>query len=266
MWRGGLPAGGYHHLFHHMLLSVVLFPFAWLALAADISPTVFAERALRAYLAERKQFQENPNSTNAWQFGRACFDWADFALNDTQRAAIAEEGIAACRRAALRSPSLAAGHYYLSMNLGQLARTKLLGALKLVEEMETEFKLTAGLDSSFDFAGADRGLGLLYLDAPGWPTSIGSKSKARAHLTRAAVLAPDFPENRLNLIEALIKWDDKKALPAELKRYDELLPKAKAVFASEAWESSWHSWDGRWQVILKKVGELMPKKTPAIAR
>ena len=65
------------------------------------------------------------------------------------------------------------------MNLGQLARTELLGALKLVKEMEREFKTAADLDKQFDYAGPERCLGLLYRDAPGWPASIGSRRKAR---------------------------------------------------------------------------------------
>lgn len=51
-----------------------------------------------------------------------------------------------------RDPKSAAGHYYLGMNLGQLARTKLLGALKLVDEMEREFKAAVALDERFDHA------------------------------------------------------------------------------------------------------------------
>ncbi len=77
------------------------------------------------------------------------------------------------------NPNSAPAHYYLAMNLGQLARTEFLGALKLVREMEREFKTAAELDAQFDFAGPERSLGLLYRDAPGWPVSIGSKRKAR---------------------------------------------------------------------------------------
>ena len=37
-------------------------------------------------------------ATAAWQFGRACFDLAEFATNNTERASLAEQGIAACRQ------------------------------------------------------------------------------------------------------------------------------------------------------------------------
>jgi hypothetical protein len=70
-----------------------------------------------------------------------------------------------------------------------------------------------------------RNLGLLYRDAPGWPFSIGSKRKAREWLERAAALAPDYPENQLNLAEshcAGMKPDE--AEKGELKKLDALWP------------------------------------------
>ena len=90
------------------------------------------------------------------------------------------------------------------MNLGQLARTKGLGALKLVNQMEHEFTRARDLDEQLDWAGPDRNLGLLYRDAPAIG-SIGSRTKAREHLKRAVELAPQYPENRLNLIEAYLQ-------------------------------------------------------------
>jgi len=100
------------------------------------SASTFAQRAEKKYLEVRKQFQSNTNDAEAaWHFGQACFDWAEFAKDDGQREQIANEGIAACRQLIARSPSSTAAHYYLGMNLGQLARTKTLGALKIVDEM-----------------------------------------------------------------------------------------------------------------------------------
>lgn len=217
----------------------------------------FAQRAEKNFLEARKRFQTNTNDAQAaWELGRACFDWADFAKNDDQRESIAAEGITACRQLIARDPKSAAGHYYLAMNLGQLAQTKTLGALKIVDEMEREFKIAHDLDAKFDHAGPDRSLGLLYFEAPGWPASIGSKSKARQHLQRAAQSAPGYPENHLCLLEAYLKWTDKKALQRELKTTEELLPQARKEFSGEAWERSWADWDKRWKHIREKAAEL----------
>jgi hypothetical protein len=71
--------------------------------------------------------------------------------------------------------------------------------------MEREFSLARKLDEHFADAGPDHNLGLLYRDAPALG-SIGSRAKARQHLQRAVELAPQYPEKRLNLIEAYLKW------------------------------------------------------------
>ena len=170
---------------------------------------ISAAFAKKEFETAQGRFQSDANNpTNAWQFARAAFDYAEFSTNDTQRAALANQGIAASHTLVVGEPELAAGHYYLAMNLGQLARTEYLGALTLVKEMEPEFKAAGELDPQFDHAGPKRNLGLLYRDAPGWPVSIGNPSKAQSLLKQAVKLAPDFPENYLHLIESYLKWNE----------------------------------------------------------
>jgi len=220
------------------------------------SAAAFSRQAEAAYKDARKRVQAEPDNSEAeWQFGRTCFDWADYANSNAERAKIAEEGISACRKVVDRDIQSAPGHYYLALNLGQLARTKMLGALKIVEQMEAEYKLALSLDPKFDYAGADRGLGLLYYDAPGWPTSIGSKTKAHLHLQRALTTSPDYPENYLNLIEADFKWGDRNGALRELKALDGLWPSAKQRFIGDAWASSWADWEKRREELQKKASE-----------
>jgi len=224
-----------------------------------------AQHAEKAYAAAKTRFEtETNNPEAAWQFGRACYDWADFATSDGQRADIAKQGIAACRSLIERDSGSAPGHYYLAMNLGQLAQTKSLGALKIVGQMEGEFKLALNLDPKLDFAGPDRGLGLLYLEAPGWPASIGSKTKARQHLQKALIMFPDFPENVLNMIEAEVKWGDKRGAVRDLAALEELWPTARMKFAGDQWASSWADWEKRRGLAEKKVAGT--RKTPAPPR
>ncbi len=208
--------------------------------------TNIAARVERVFLEARAQHESQPgDSLLAWQFARACFDRAEFATNDAERASLAVQGIAACRQVLERQTNSAPAHYYLAMDLGQLARTRSLGALKLVDEMEREFEAARRLDPQFDHAGPDRNLGLLYLQAPGWPVSLGSRSKARQHLRRAVELAPQYPENPLNLVEADLTWSDRAGAKRELKALDDLLPQARTNFTGEAWAASWADWDTR---------------------
>src|SRR2546421_9177898 len=221
------------------------------ALSAKESP---AARVERAFFASQARFHKNSNDPQAaWQFARACFDWADLADSSASRASIAERGMAACRQALEAAPKLAAAHYYLGLNLGQLARTKKLGALKLIDEMEAEFKAAIALDPSFDYAGAHRSLGLLYLDAPGWPTSIGNRSKARLHLRKAVELSPDYPDNLLSLLEAYLKWGDKNLVQPQIAQTEDVLQQARKTLTDEQWELSWEDWNRRWQRIKTKA-------------
>lgn len=202
-------------------------------------------QARNTFAEHRSELGKDPqNSDFAWQFARACFDFADFATNRSERAELAEQGISACRQALGRQSNSAPLHYYLALNLGQLARTRTLGALRLVSQMEKEFLAAIRLDPHFDFAGPDRSLGLLYRDAPAFG-SIGSRPKAREHLQRAVQLAPDYPENRLTLIESELKWNDRTSAATELKALQQLLPKAHAEFSGPEWASSWADWDQR---------------------
>jgi tetratricopeptide (TPR) repeat protein len=213
-----------------------------------------AARIERIYHEAWAQTRRSPNDTNAaWQFGRACFDWADFAVNDQQRETIAQQGITACQRALELNAQSTPARYYLAMNRGQLARTKTLGALKLVQEMEADFKTAIELDPSFDHAGPHRSLGMLYRDAPGWPTSIGSRARAQEHLAKAVELSPDYPDNQLSLLEAWLQWGEKKKVYSCLKSVEAILWAGRQKLTGPDWQASWQDWDERWKKIKAKA-------------
>jgi TPR repeat protein len=207
----------------------------------------FAVQAQQAFDLAQKNYLAETNSATACALARTCFDLADFATNDTQRADPARRGIAVCREWLARDPKSAAGHYYLAMNLGELAQAEApsLAAYRLVHEVEREFKTAAKLDAHYDYAGPARNLGELYFQAPGWPFSVGSKRKAGEWLERAAALAPGYPENQLNLAEAELKWRQREAAGTTLTNLDALWPAAATNFTGAAWERSWLDWNAR---------------------
>lgn len=221
----------------------------------------FAESAQRQLIAARKQFQADTTAVNAaWELGRACFWRAEFATSNEERARLGEEGIAVCRPLIIRAPTLPEGHYYLAMNLGQLARTKWLDALGIVKELEHSLSLAGAMNPRLDHAGPDRCLGLLYRDAPGWPLSVGSKTKARQHLLKAVELAPEFPENHFVLIETWLGWREKKHLQHDLDVLNALLPKARIQFTGQEWAAHWDDWERRWKDAQTKAAELLKRK------
>ncbi len=235
-------------------LSLAICPAEELATNPELISKAASRKTRSVYLDLRATFEKSPTDpVVAWQFARACFDWAEFSSTREERAAIAEEGIRAGRRAVAAGPELAPTHYYLAMNLGQMARTKLLGALPLVRDMEGLFREAKRLDKTFDYAGADRCLGLLYRDAPGWPVSVGNRKKARKHLEAALRLAPDYVENELNLLEAYIGWNDRKAAMDRQESLALLLPQAREEFTGQRWAMSWLDWDRRWETAQAAI-------------
>lgn len=221
----------------------------------------FSDAAQIKLIVARKKFQADTNSIPAaWALGQACFWRGEFATDDEARKSLANEGIAVCRALTLRAPTVPEGHYYLAMNLGQLARTKWLEALGIVKELEHGLKLAGGMNPRLDHAGPDRCLGLLYRDAPGWPISVGSKSKARTHLLRAVELSPDFPENHLVLLETWLMWKERKNLQRDLDALATRLPKARQQFVGEDWAAHWDDWERRWQTVQSRSADLLKKK------
>ena len=236
------------------------------AMHASGAETNFATRAERAFDESRKLTRLEPtNVTALLQLARASFDWAEFAVTDEQREPIAVAGIDATRKVIVQSSTNAAAHYWLGMNLGQLARTKLLGALKIVREMEAEFLRARTIDQHVDYAGPDRSLGYLYRDAPGWPTSIGDKKLAREHFERAIKLHPEFPDNQLALLESFEEWADKRNFAQQLPITEKVITDARKKFTGEAWEVSWADWNKRLAGLKSRsgvVGRATPSKGP----
>jgi hypothetical protein len=127
---------------------------------------------------ENKRDSYNLSKTNsrlALDFAKACFEFAEFATNKTQRAELANYGIESSKNVLQTEINNGEAHYWLAMNLAQLSRTKGWSALKIVKEMEYEYLRAIELNPTVDYAGPHRLLGILYRDAPGWPISIGSK-------------------------------------------------------------------------------------------
>ncbi len=227
---------------------------AWCRAEADpmAETTAYAQGLFQE--AQARYRQEPANAKAAWEFGRACFELAECATNHVQRAELANQGIAACRQAIARASNSGPAHYYLGVNLGQMARTKGFGALKLVGLMRQEFDLARRLDEQVDYAGPDRNLGQLYRDAPAI-LSIGNRAQAEQHLRRAATLAPDFPDNHLELIEGYLKWGERDQARRELGALETSWSAARAKLTGPAWAASWADWEKQRKQFKKKIEE-----------
>jgi hypothetical protein len=217
----------------------------------------FAARAEQDYRQSLTNWRANSASiTAAVEVARAAFTWADFPMRDEQREAIARQGIDAAKHVITKDPNNAAARYWLSLNIGQLARTKMLSALSLVKDMARELLHARDLDEHVDYAGPDRSIGLLYRDAPGWPTSIGDKKRARAHLERAVKLHPEFPENQLCLLETYEKWGERGNFEERVRAAERVIAEARARFKGREWEYTWADWDRRFNEMKVRAGQV----------
>jgi tetratricopeptide (TPR) repeat protein len=222
-------------------------------MAEDIDTNRAVIELKRNFEEIRGRFLVETNSPEtAWHFARACFDLADITT-DAQKAQFAVQGMGAARRALELNSNSAAAHYYFGMNLGEFADTKRnLSALRMTREMEREFLAAKAVDEHFDYAGADRNLGLLYLEAPVL-FSVGDRTKGRQHLELAVRFAPDFPENQLNLIEAYLKFGDNAAARKQLDELEKLWPAAQKQFTGDEWALSWVDWNKRLYIAQRKL-------------
>ena len=220
----------------------------------------FAAYYQRLYAEALAGWKKDTNSAKvSWELGRACYDRADFATNNAERAALAEQGMAACRRAIELETNSAPAHYFLALNTGQLARTKLFTALYLVDHLEKAMKDSIAIDEKYDFAGGHRALGVLYRDAPGWPVSIGSRSKSRRHLEKAVELFPEFPGNQIHLLESWLNWGNRNRVAKQIPTVEKILESARTNLTGETWAASWAEWDRSWTEIKAKV---QPARNP----
>ncbi len=250
------------------LSGAALSPMVALLLLLDLSAAADLKEAELRYQAARRAWETNSlNLETSWKFAEACFDRGEHATtNNKERAALAEQGIAAAREVVRRSSNSVPGRFFLALNLGQLARTRTFSALGLVSEMEQHFLVAVVIDPGFHNAAPERSLGMLYWNAPGWPTSIGSRNKARAHLQKAVGLAPDYPENLLTLLEAEWKWSERAKVIARLPELDSLFQKGKEKFKGSEWTESWTEWRDRLEKLRKQIQQHPVVSAPSPLR
>jgi tetratricopeptide (TPR) repeat protein len=104
------------------------------------------------------------------------------------------------------APNLAAGHYWLALNLCGIAgvRGYMMGR-RLLPQIIKELQRSLVLDPSYDQAGAHRILGRIYFEAPAWPMSVGDLHESLKHLQAAVRLAPANSTNHLFLAQTLAR-------------------------------------------------------------
>lgn len=131
-----------------------------------------------------------------WKGARAAAWIAGRAPGDDVRKQFAMEGIQLGNSAVAERPDGPEGRYYRALAMGELADVDHSYGIDAVKRMEEDCLAVIAADARFEHAAGHRFVGILYLECPGPPTSIGSLRKARKHLDAALDIAPDWPPNR----------------------------------------------------------------------
>lgn len=121
------------------------------------------------------------------------------ATNTKDAAQWTDTGYDAAAVAVEHYPDNAQAQYLLAYLAGIKARIHPGQGLDLVRMIAKHAQLAAKIDPKLDKAGPDRMLGFLYLQAPGFPISIGDLDSSLEHFKKAVSIDPDFYQNRAGL-------------------------------------------------------------------
>lgn len=183
-----------------------------------------------------------------WRGARACAWLTEEFADKGRRASYAQKGVDYAKRAIEIDPKRVEGHYYLGINLGQSATTKTVGAYMMVAKVVKAGQAAMKIDERFDHAGPPRLVGAVYAKAPPWPASMGDIDEGIKYLSRAVVLAPEYPQNHLFYGDALVS--DSKLNEAEREYKLVLAAQVPAEWAHRA-----EKWRHDAEAGLKKVTE-----------
>jgi hypothetical protein len=186
----------------------------------------------RARLAYWRAAAADPTLYDAyWKAARASIPVGEGAVDGRARSTAFERGARTAQLAIDLDPARAEAHYYYALNLGLLARERPTTGIESIKTMIPHLEQALAEDPGFDQAGAQRTLALVYLRAPGWPTSVGDEEAGLEHARLAVAAAPGYPMNQVVLAEALIA----NGLDDEAR---EAIARARELLASGEWRAA----------------------------
>lgn len=176
-----------------------------------------------ARLAYWKAVAADPGHEAAyWKAARASALVGQLAEGKDSRADAFERGLRTAQLLLAERPELPEARYYYAINLGLLARERASRGHEAVKEMLPHLEAVAAERPDLEQAGARRALALVYLRAPGWPTSVGDEEAGLENARQAVEHSPGHPGNHLALAEALEAVGEPEGARQALDRAAEL--------------------------------------------
>ena len=160
---------------------------------------------------------DEPNNGEVlWVMAKAHLYLGDRSL-DSEKLAIYEAGKDYADKAVESLPNCPHAHYWQAVLIGRVGETKgILNSLFMVRPLKEALDRVLELDEGY--ADAYFALSQLYLQAPGFPLSVGNKSKALEMAEKAVELEPDNAEFNVQLARTLLAYRRSSEAVEVLKR------------------------------------------------
>lgn len=163
-----------------------------------------------------------------WRMARVEYWIGDHTGNKGDKKRIFEQGIYHAKKAVQLAGDKPEGHYWLGINYGVYGEAKgILKSLSLVKPIKEEMNKVLAIDPSFDEGGADRVLGRVYHELPGF--AGGSKKKSLEHLLKSREMGPRVGLTRIYLADTYLSMDEIEKARQELEFVVAMEPDPKLI-------------------------------------
>jgi tetratricopeptide (TPR) repeat protein len=151
-----------------------------------------------------------------WRMARVEYWIGDHTADNNDKKQLFSMGIYHAKKAVALGPDRPEGHYWLGVNYGVYGEAKgILKSLSLVKPIKEEMNKVLGIQPDFDDGGADRVLGRVYYELPGF--FGGDKKKSLEHLLKSKELGPRVGLTRLYLADTYLAMKDVTKAREELE-------------------------------------------------
>ena len=141
-----------------------------------------------------------------WRLARVEYWIGDHTADKTVKKQIFQQGIDHAKKAIELGPRKVEGHFWLGVCYGVYGEAKgVLKSLALVKPIKEAMRRVLEIDPAYDKGGADRVLGRVYHEVPGF--AGGSEKKSLGHLLKAVEYGPRVGLNLLYLADTYISLD-----------------------------------------------------------
>jgi len=142
----------------------------------------------------------------SWRLARVLYWIGDHTPTNDAKKPIFQQGIDHAKKAVELDPNKPDGHFWLGVNYGVYGEAKgILKSLALVKPIKAAMRRVLELEPAYDHGGADRVLGRVYHELPGF--AGGSEKLSLEYLLKSVGYGPRVGLNLLYLSDTYLSLD-----------------------------------------------------------